>query len=195
MNAVTLRLILSASLIVYVGLTIPVYIFASQLLADEMTKTDHVKIEAKISASDIERLKSLKSEMEKNATTVQRAEQVIAQSKEYQYQNQIIDDIYTYANRAGIEVTGYTFDDPTLTAAKKSPTDTAAIAIKGVRATNATIALRTPIAYTQFLTFLQLIESNLTKMQVTGVNISTDPENPNNVINPTVGLIIYTRSN
>jgi len=77
------------------------------------------------------------------------------------------------------------FDFPTTTKTNTSST--------GLKSIAATITLRNPVPYRNYLTFLKLIEQNLTKMQITDVSIVPDKDDPNLINNPVIGLEVYIK--
>lgn len=190
MTAVQLRnvlLIVVGVMITLIGLTI---YYASSMLQTETTKSVHAKIDAELVGQDLDRLKNLEKILAQNQNSVQKAAQIVADTKLYQYQDQIINDINSYALHTGVEVTGYDFSSssqPAGTSTLKKPV------IKGVKTTSVTLALKSPMPYDNFLRFLIAIEKNLTKMQVTGINLSPSADNNNDVANPSIGLMVYVK--
>lgn len=188
MNAVKLRNILLgliALVIILVGVAI---YYAHGFLQAETTKTAHTRIEAELSARDVERLKSLEKIIGANQSSVQKAEQIVAETKQYQYQDQIVSDINSYASKTGVQVTAFDFGSTSAPAPAG-----AAKAVSGVKSITVTLTLKSPLAFDSYLRFLKAIEQNLTKMQVSGVNLSPDVNDVNSVANPTIGLTVYVR--
>lgn len=193
LNAVLLSRLLMGLIALLVVLAGVGYYYGSEFLRQTVIQTSHIKTDASLSESNIAKLKKLETELEDKKEVVARTTQIISESSEYQYQDQIVRDINAYASRAGVKVIGYDFGDggkkiQRPTANKKQP-----IVIKGVTTLNATLTLATPIKYDNFLKFLKAIEQNLTKMQVTGVNMSPDTQDSNSISNPSVGLQIYVK--
>ena len=56
----------------------------------------------------IQNLLKLKDQLEKNPVATKKAEQIVADSKSYQYQNQIINDLSIYAARANVPIQSFT---------------------------------------------------------------------------------------
>lgn len=189
MNAVKLRNFMLAGIgliIILIGVTI---YYASAFLHDETLKSVHNKIDAEVSDRDLDRLKSLQKTLSANQDSVRKAEQIVAGTKQYQYQDQIINDINSYASQTGVEVTAYNFGTSTTTPAAA----TTQPKIAGVKTITATLTLKSPLPFDNYLRFLKAIEKNLTKMQISGVNVTPDPADVNGVVNPSIGLIVYVR--
>jgi hypothetical protein len=190
-SAVTFGYLLAALLVVTVVLIGTGYYWGSKLLAEQALRADHAKIDASLKNEDVAKLKRLEAELVAKKDIVARAEQIIAESRQYQYQDQIVHDINSFAKSAGVEVLGYNFGTPEQS---KKGAKGASLSLSGVNAISANVSLASPQSYKNLLRFMKAIEQNLTKMQVTGVNITPDPEDPNLVSNPVVGVVIYVRA-
>lgn len=190
LNSITMNWVLIGSIVLLVGAAGVGYYYGSKFLKDMAQRTDHAKTDATIAAENLAQLQRLETEMKKKQEVILRAQQIVAQSSQYRYQDQIVQDINTFAGRADVAVTGYDFGDPSKT---KSSSEQSVPNIKGLKLITANIQLATPVNFDNFLRFLKAIEQNLTKMQITGVNMTPDTENVNAISNPTVGLQIYIR--
>lgn len=171
-------LILSAGALFYYG---------NQFLGQVVEDTNRAKVDAEISDRNLAKLQQLETELDDMQTIVDRTQQIIAESSQYQYQDQIVRDINAFAARTGVTVTGYTFQDD------EQSKSASTVKLSGVKTLVATVSLQAPVKYDNFLRFLKAIEQNLTKMQVTGVNISPDQEDLSAISNPSIGLIIYAK--
>ena len=150
------------------------------MLKTEITATSAIKQEAAESSENLTRAQALESYMKEHAADVQRAAGVVAESKIYQYQNQIIEDVTRYATAAGVNILEFSFPDQKQQAKKEGPNS---IPVK--------LSLAQPIGYAQYLTFLKLIEQNLTKMQITEVSASPNDVDYSVIDAPSVGLEVY----
>lgn len=189
MNAVRLRnlmLIGIGLIVVLIGLTI---YYASSFLRAETIKTAHTKIDAELGARDLERLKKLQKILRDNETSVQKAEQIVSASKQYQYQDQIINDINSYAAKTGVKVTAYDFISTT----SASSRSTKQPAVSGVKTITVNLTLQSPMLFDDYLRFIKAVEQNLTKMQVSGINLTPDAKDINSVANPGIALTVYVR--
>lgn len=193
MNAIQFNRYLMGAIFLLLVVTGAGFYYASKFLAQNVVQTDHVRTDAAISAENVAQLKRLKADMEEKADIIERTEKIVSESSQYKYQDQIVQDLNTYAGRAGVEITSFTFNDD-LSKPAAAPRAGAPPAIAGVRQVKADITLRTPIPYDNFLRFLIAIEQNLTKMQVTGVNMSPSKDDPNAVVNPAIGIQMYIKS-
>lgn len=187
MTAKLLTKILIASLVLLVIGAFGSFYAFSWILSKTVQATDHAKIDAELSRNNIDRLKKLQVDLTNKKDIVLRAQNIVAQSTTYQYQDQIVADLNAYADRAGVSVVGYDFKATVAT--KPSTTQ----APSGVKTTAASVTLNGPMEFERLLKFLKAIEQNLTKMQVSSVGISRDDKNPSLVNSPTIGLEIYVR--
>ncbi len=194
MNAILLSRILSGGVLALIALTGAGFYFSSQLLTDAVIATEHAKTDTLISSENIAQLKRLENELNQKAEVRARAEQIISESKQYLYQDQIVRDVNAYAAIAGVQITAINFELATAQNSTATGTPSKAQAIPGVKVLNARVSLKTPINFDNFLRFLKATEQNLTKMQVTGVNMTPDDKDRNAISNPVVGLQIYVRA-
>lgn len=191
MNAVILRNIMIGSIILALGAIGALIYYATGYLQTEVAQTVHTKIDAEMSHNDLDRIKRLESILKTNQASVEKAAQIVSESKQYEYQDQIVSDINTYAARTGVRVLGFDFGD----AFAKSQTKTQATVPKvdGVKTISVTLSLEGPVQYDNYLTFVKAIEKNLTKMQVSGVILTPDSKTPSMITNPTVNLTVFVR--
>ncbi|PLS80597.1 hypothetical protein CYG49_05005 [Candidatus Saccharibacteria bacterium] len=191
MDAIKFNRYLIGAILLLLVITGAGFYYASKFLAQNVIQTDHARTDASISADNVAQLKRLKSDMEQKEDIIKRTEQIVSDSSQYKYQDQIVQDVNAYAERAGVEILSFTFNDDLSKPAAPAPAGTKAIT--GVRKVKADITLKTPIPYDNFLRFLIAIEQNLTKMQVTGVNMSPDKDDPRAVVNPAIGIQMYIK--
>lgn len=162
--------------------------YIHQRLSDYVVEVDHLKIDSDINQQGIENAQKLRIALDKNKGSVARASAIVADTQYYEYQDQIVKDVTSYASVSGLTVLGFDFSAAPTTSAKNSSGS-----IKGIKTTVANISLQSPVSYTSYLRFLKLIERNLTKMQVTEIHIANDLKTPNTISSPTLTLEVYVR--
>lgn len=185
MTATKLRLILIGLIVLMVGGFGVGAWWMQGVLADTVRSTDHAKTDAEVSETELQQLKLLQKQLADERDIVDRAKQIAASSEQYRYQDQVIKDVSDYAYRYGIQINTFDF---TTTANAQAAQTTA-----GAKKTSFSLSLKGPIAYTTFMRFLQDIEKNLTKIQVTSLTLAPD-KNPNNITNPALTLEVYLKS-
>lgn len=176
-------LLISALILLVIGTSVGSWFMQSMLVA-QVIETDHVKIDAELSQTELQRSQTLQAYLETNRTAIEKANAIVSETKTYQYQNQIVNDIESYANKAGIVVLGYSFPQGTTTT-KTDPT--------GLKSVSATLTLQTPVNYTSYLKFLKYIEQNVTKMQITNLSLAPDPNDSQNIKDTAITLKVYVR--
>lgn len=176
-------LLIGAIILLVIGVGVGSWLIQS-MLNTQAVETDHAKIDADLSRTELQRAKSLQSYLDQNKAAIEKTNTVVSETKTYQYQNQIVNDIESYAAKAGVTILGYTFPQDTA-AAKPDST--------GLKSVNATLKLQTPVGYNKYLSFLKYIEQNVTKMQITNLTLNPDPDNANNIKDTSITLKVYVR--
>lgn len=107
------------------------------------------------------------------------------------YQTQAIKDIYLYASKAGINVSDIKLDTPPAAAAT-TPTTTPQTSTAATKPVS--VSLSSPVSYSSLLRFLTYIETNIPKMQVSGVEMSRPTDGSvDSVLITAVTINIYVR--
>lgn len=158
--------------------------FIHQKLSTYVVEVDHLKIDSEMNEQGIVNAQKLRIALNENRDSVTRAAAIVADTKYYEYQDQIVQDIGAYAAASNLTVLG--FDFSTAASSKAS-------SVKGIKTMVATISLKSPVSYNNYLRFLKLIERNLTKMQVTQLDISNDLKAPGAISSPVITLEVYVR--
>lgn len=186
MTATKLRYILIGFIILLFGGFVAGAWWVENLLAAKVIETDHARTDADMSATELQQLKQLQKQLAIEQDVISRAKQIAATSAQYQYQDQIINDVSDYAGRYGIGISNFDFSS---TPGASTTTQT----VNGAKKVAFTVTLKGPLPYTTFLRFMRDLESNLTKIQVTSLTLTPDVD-PNSVTNPTLSLAVYVKS-
>jgi len=157
-----------------------------QKLSAFIVEVDHLSIDSELNEQGIENAKRLRRTLDENSESVNRAASIVADTKYYEYQDQIVRDITSYASASGLTVLGFDFSPTAKATVKTKP-------VKGVNKVVASLTLQNPVPYNDYLRFLKLIERNLTKMQVTQLDISNDLKTPGAISSPVMTLEVYVR--
>lgn len=133
-------------------------------------------------------LESVSLALKQRESTVNKSKQLIASKEDetYTYQNRIIQDISRYAEKAGLNATGFAFasDAPAASGASAAPAAAAPVAgaaaatgtPAGVSPVNVTVTFAEEGSYESFYKFLQLLEGNLLRMKIDGLKLSRPGE-------------------
>ena len=193
LNASIARIVLSLLLLIILSAMVGLVIFAYSFLSKTSEEVGKMQTEAIAVDAKIQSLLASKSQLDRNSDTVKKAKNIVSESKLYQYQNQIIQDLNTYADRAGIPIKSFSFqNEPTTSAKTATSSKRTSISPAGVKSTFVSIQLGDHIDYTKFLHFLSLIEKNVTRMQLLGVSISRGANN-HEISIQSLEVKVYTR--
>lgn len=203
-NAQKLRFVLVGLLLILIAAGVGAFIFSYSLLNNYTAETSALDAQARLSDTNVANLKKIKEYLADNSLEVQRAKDIVAESRKYQYQDDIVRDISSYANQSGVQITSYTFTNeggaaasspaaaPTGGNASSSPG--ASAAVSGVKTTTASIVIKSPVGYTNLLNFIRRIERSPMKMQISSVSLSKADGNDQNLVSTQSFLIeVYIR--
>ena len=194
LTATKLRAILIACLVIIAVACVGVFSFASTKLKVAAIDTSRAVIDADASQNNLQALQTIQKELAARQSTVERTDRIVADSQSYGYQNQIIADLNNYASTARVGITNIDFGSASSStpATPAAPGATAPSTVANVKTTSVTVTLENPIPYTDLLTFMRLIEQNLTKMQIAKINISSSGES-NKVTSDTLVIEVYIK--
>ncbi|OGL32527.1 hypothetical protein A3E76_00555 [Candidatus Saccharibacteria bacterium RIFCSPHIGHO2_12_FULL_44_22] len=204
LSAQRLRLLLIASIVAVVAITSVGFYFVRIQLMDYAESVHISTLTAQTSDKNVANLEILKTKLAQDTDTVERTGRVVADSKSYAYQDQIIKDLNQYASKAGITISGYTFGAATTGATTPAPapatnesgepttpsvTTPVTAAPKSI---TASVNVKSPTSYAKLMNFVHLVEQNLTKMQLSGISM-TKEETAGNVTVSALNIEVYVR--
>ena len=198
--AVTMRIVLALSLVlILVGMGVVVY-FGYTMLQGTAEEVSKVQTEAKAVDAKVQNLARLEKEMEKYKDSVAKAQQLVAETRQYQYQNQIINDLTTYASQSGVGIAGFTFASGSAGSKSSSGSSSTSGASSsagastgaGPKSIKVSVRLNEKTDYMALLRFMHLIEQNLTRMQIASVSMSKT-EGAGQVNTQTLDVEVYVR--
>jgi len=156
---------------------------------------NHTTVDAAASRDNIQTLQKIKEELAAKQDIVDRASSIVADSKSYQYQDQIIKDLNDYAAKAGVTILSLDFSSSATStpspSAPKTPVATTP-SINGVKSVSVSVLLKNPMSYNNMLRFIQSIEQNLTKMQIAKISLTKDVAT-GGVTSEAFTIEVYTR--
>lgn len=150
------------------------------------------------SKNRLERLQKAGAVLESHKDSMEKAKQLTASSNNFDYQQQLIDDLNRYAERAGIVITGYSFNISESGQADSTPTPTVSErnSIEGggdgadpsmrpsaaaPQKATVTATIQSPIQYETLLRFLSTLETSLPKISVQDLQLTRSDTNPNEI--------------
>ena len=198
--AVTMRIVFALSLVlILVGMGGVVY-FGYTMLQGTAEEVSKIQTEAKAVDAKVQNLARLEKEMEKYKDSVAKAQQLVAETQQYQYQNQIIKDLTAYANKSGVGIAGFTFTSGSAGAKSNSGSSgtsgtnnsSGSNSAVGPKSMKVSVRLNEKTDYMALLRFMHLIEQNLTRMQIASVSMSKT-EGTGQVNTQTLEVEVYVR--
>lgn len=180
-SATTLRITLGISLFVIAGIGIAAFGLIYDQLRNYANGVSVTNAKARSTDDTVQALQLIQKKLTEDRPTVQKAKNIVASSKQYVYQDEIIRDLTTYARRAGVSITDFSFDGSSGTNASGSSSQnssssgantTARPTVNGVKSTSVNISLKSPVNYVGLLRFINFVENNLTRMQLTSLNVT-----------------------
>lgn len=201
MTATKLRILLSVGLAVSIILTGGLFYLGRGQLDALATDVGQAVADANASQNNIEALKQTEQELEANRDVVARVDKVVADSKQYNYQNSIVTDLNAYAQRYGLAITNIDFSS-TSTSATSAPTPASpgvegeaapAASASSVKTVTVNVTLENPVDYDNLLRFLRAIERNLTKMQVANFGVTKSTDNPKEVSANSLSIELHVK--
>lgn len=197
LTAPQLRIVLGVTMVIIFVIGGVIFKFGHSKLSTVAHSVAETAAQADAGQANLNQLSVTKQMLKDNANVVQKASEMVAESKSYQYQNQIVTDLDRFAASAGISLTNITFDDqssngspstgssaPTPAAAAPTPTTAPTGAAPSgaispsvptaptLKTVSVTITFKNPVDYSNFLQFIHDIEQNLTKMQLKSLSLS-----------------------
>lgn len=190
-NARTFRFILAAGLFLILAAGVGGFYFAQKILHDYAEETRALNSQAAASDENIASLEKIKSYLEKNTDRREKVAQVVAESKQYRYQDDVINDLTSYAHESGVVIESFRFSSGQATPGTTAPVT---VAPSGITPTTITITMGNPISYDEMLRFIRRIEQNVTKMQIANMAFTRSYENgKSNVSVSSLSIEVYLR--
>lgn len=210
LTAERLRIILAVLLVlVLVGGGIG-FTYVQRLLGQYVADTNALNTKADLSSTNLQTLQKLQEYLAAHQDDVDLAKQVVAESKSYQYQNEIINDLTNFAQKSGVTITQFDFSSTsqessgtpatappatgssTTTAPSSGTTGTSAPAAS-LNSKSVTITIKSPVSYNSLLEFMHRIEQNVTKMQIEQVSLSSDQAGSSKVAAQSFTIQVYVQ--
>ena len=180
------RAILAGALLLMAAAGIGIFIFGQQQLSAVAEETRKSTADAESSSNELQALTTLKNRLKEQNKDVERAAKIVSITKNYSYQDQVVQDFVNYANASGVVIKSIDFSannastSGTASSSSSSSSSTsAATAVKapnGTKSISATITLNTPVAYDNLRDFIYRIEKNLFQMQISNLTLSSNKD-------------------
>lgn len=195
LNASLARILLAVTLVLLLGAMAGGFYTAYGFMKTVASDVAQVQSEAKATDTKVQNVLLLEGKLDKHKDSVKKAEQIVAESTSYQYQNQVITDISAYAQQAGVGISSFSFQDTTAkpgASSSSGSTSASSASPAGAKSTSVSVQMAKDLDYTRFLNFLHLLEQNLTRMQVANISV-TKGEGRGTVQSQALKLELYLR--
>lgn len=193
-----LRLVLSISLVLIIIAGAGIFYLAYSRLGTTAAEVGISAANARESEDTLQRLQTLKADLESKQDVAAMTSQVIANSQGYAYQDLLVRDLTIYASRAQLTVKNINFSTPVSSAPAPQPADgtpatpaPATGAPAGLTKATVDITLETPVSYRSLLDFLHYVEQNLTKLKISKVVMTKNEAE--NVMIDALNLEVYVQ--
>ncbi len=179
-TATRLRIILVLCLVLTIGASIGTVVMGQSVLKENSSSvTEAVKAE-KASSQLLSLLQQAKERLKTQDSSYQKSKQLVASDVQTAYQQQVINDINLYAQKAGISVKGYTFEESSAASNAKSPSSTSSSSAaapakpssSGPSSARVVLAVDSPIAYDSLLKFLKLLNTSLPQIYLSELSLA-----------------------
>ena len=181
LNATSMRSFLTVLLVVMLIGAGAGFYWGLQQVRTFSVGVSHTAADANASGDAIGELQELKQALAERETLINKANQLFTTNDNYQ--SQALKDVQKYARTAGLTISNTNFDAPTDEANPASASEKTFV-----------ITIQSPVSYRKLIQFLDAIEGNLPKMQITLIELShPNPNNADQVATGDVKIAISTR--
>jgi hypothetical protein len=169
LNATVTRNILAFVLVIVIIGSVIGFYFGLQIIKAYALEVAHTTTDSIASDKNIGQLDQLKQQLASGQVLVAKSDALFATPDTYQ--TQALKDISKYAADTGISISSIDTVKP-IAPGGASSTPPAAT----VPSYSEVITVQSPVSYAKFLQFLDAIEGNLPKMQITGISVARPKE-------------------
>lgn len=170
--------------IVIIGAFVGAYYLNGFLILkkDEVSKVENDVV---ANESSIGLAQALEQYIKNNRKDIDLVKKVVSDTKEYQYQDDIINDIVTYAAQTGLKLLSVTF--PTSISSSSSKDKSAP-----VKTMQAVIEIDKEFSYDKYINFIYKIEQNISKMKILQISIDLGKE-AGSITGSSIKLEVYVK--
>ena len=176
MKASSLRSIMVVFLLLTIGLSTYGFYLAQCWLNDFAISVGQAVSKSTASSTSSQGISQLQAALSERQTAIDKTNAFTISSQDYQ--TQAFNDLTKYALNTGVLISDYNVPNPTTTDAKLS---------------YITIKFNNPVQTSSLIKFLKLIETNLPKMQVSGITLRDNPSTIGTVNVDPLTIGVYTK--
>jgi hypothetical protein len=174
-TATATRTVLALTLVVVIIGSVAGFYFGLQIIKGYALQVAHTVADSSVSDKNFGQLGQLKQQLASGQILVAKADALF--STPATYQTQALKDISKYAAVSGITISSIDSAKPLTATASPAvgpvatPATTVAAPATPAADYSEVITIQSPVSYVKFLQFLDAIEGNLPKMQITGISV------------------------
>jgi hypothetical protein len=170
--------------IVIIGAFVGAY-YLNGFLIQKKDEVSKVENDVVANESSIGLAQALEQYIKNNRKDIDLVKKVVSDTKEYQYQDDIINDIVTYATQTGLKLLSVTF--PTSASSSSSKDKSAP-----VKTMQAVIEIDKEFSYDKYINFIYKIEQNISKMKILQISIDLGKE-AGSITGSSIKLEVYVK--
>ena len=170
--------------IVIIGAFVGAY-YLNGFLIQKKDEVSKVENDVVANESSIGLAHALEQYIKNNRKDIDLVKKVVSDTKEYQYQDDIINDIVTYAAQTGLKLLSVTF--PTSASSSSSKDKSAP-----VKTMQAVIEIDKEFSYDKYINFIYKIEQNISKMKILQISIDLGKE-AGSITGSSIKLEVYVK--
>jgi len=170
--------------IVIIGAFVGAY-YLNGFLVQKKDEVSKVENNVVANESSIGLAQALEQYIKNNRKDIDLVKKVVSDTKEYQYQDDIINDIVTYAAQTDLKLLSVTF--PTNTSSSSSKDKSAP-----VKTMQAVIEIDKEFSYSKYINFIYKIEQNISKMKILQISIDLGKE-AGSITGSSIKLEVYVK--
>lgn len=170
--------------IVIIGAFVGAY-YLNGFLIQKKDEVSKVENDVVANESSIGLAQALEQYIKNNRKDIDLVKKVVSDTKEYQYQDDIINDIVTYAAQTGLKLLSVTF--PTSASSSSSKDKSAP-----VKTMQAVIEIDKEFSYDKYINFIYKIEQNISKMKILQISIDLGKE-AGSITGSSIKLEVYVK--
>lgn len=170
--------------IVIIGAFVGAY-YLNGFLIQKKDEVSKVENDVVANESSIGLAQALEQYIKNNKKDIDLVKKVVSDTKEYQYQDDIINDIVTYAAQTGLKLLSVTF--PTSISSSSSKDKSAP-----VKTMQAVIEIDKEFSYDKYINFIYKIEQNISKMKILQISIDLGKE-AGSITGSSIKLEVYVK--
>lgn len=170
--------------IVIIGAFVGAY-YLNGFLIQKKDEVSKVENDVVANESSIGLAQALEQYIKNNRKDIDLVKKVVSDTKEYQYQDDIINDIVTYAAQTGLKLLSVTFPASISSSSSKDKS-------APVKTMQAVIEIDKEFSYDKYINFIYKIEQNISKMKILQISIDLGKE-AGSITGSSIKLEVYVK--